>query len=322
MSRPVSVATVLCTYNGERFIGEQLHSIAAQTRPIDRLVVLDDCSTDRTVEVVRDFAATAPFVVEVRINERNLGYTGNFERALGVPDEDVIVLSDQDDVWRRDKVAKLAALFEADAELGFAFSDAQLVDAELRPLAHTLWEAIGFDAQEQATARQPGGLWALLLPHNRVTGATMAIRRRYRDRFLPIPGYCVHDAWIALVLAATSRVDFVAEPLILYRQHGGNQLGARRLGVADRWRRARAQQFAELRRHRAQLLELRQRLVALGADADRIGRLDATIAHLDSRLALPARRVQRLPRVATLLARGDYREYANGVVSALRDVIA
>src|SRR3954470_17842517 len=92
-------SVAMCTYNGARFLGEQLASVAAQTRPPDELVVCDDRSTDETASLVRDFAAAAPFRVRLHVNERNLGSTRNFERAVSLCEGDLIALSDQDDEW-------------------------------------------------------------------------------------------------------------------------------------------------------------------------------------------------------------------------------
>ena len=96
---PTRISVAMCTYNGERFLPQQLASIAAQTRLPDELVVCDDRSTDRTVAIVREFAASVPFPVKVFENERNLGYSANFEAAIRRCEGDLIALSDQDDIW-------------------------------------------------------------------------------------------------------------------------------------------------------------------------------------------------------------------------------
>ena len=92
-------SVAMCTYNGARFLGAQLASVAAQARAPDELVVCDDRSTDETARVVEEFAAAAPFRVRLHVNERNLGTTRNFERAVSLCEGDLIALSDQDDVW-------------------------------------------------------------------------------------------------------------------------------------------------------------------------------------------------------------------------------
>src|ERR1019366_197610 len=99
LSRKNRISVALCTYNGERFLSQQLASIGKQTRLPDELVVCDDSSTDRTVAIVREFAASVSFPVRVFENQRNLGSAANFERAIRLCDGDLIALSDQDDIW-------------------------------------------------------------------------------------------------------------------------------------------------------------------------------------------------------------------------------
>jgi len=99
------ISIAMAVYNGDRFIGEQLESFVRQTRLPDELVVSDNASTDRTVEIVRDFARRAPFKVRLVINDRNLGAAKNFERAITECTGDVIFLSDCDDVWYLNKVS-------------------------------------------------------------------------------------------------------------------------------------------------------------------------------------------------------------------------
>src|ERR1700704_2935070 len=99
----------LCMYNGADFLSEQLESIAAQTRLPDELVVCDDGSSDDSTDIVRNFAKNASFPVRLEVNEKNLGSTKNFEKAIGLCNGDIISLADQDDVWKLHKLAVLEA---------------------------------------------------------------------------------------------------------------------------------------------------------------------------------------------------------------------
>src|ERR687894_3003245 len=103
---PARFSVAMCTYNGARFVAEQLASVAAQTRPPDELVVCDDGSTDETCRLVEEFAARAPFPVRLFVNERNLGSTRNFGRAVALCEGDLVALSDQDDVWHPEKLER------------------------------------------------------------------------------------------------------------------------------------------------------------------------------------------------------------------------
>src|SRR5215470_8302349 len=112
--RGPAISVAMCTYNGARFLAEQLGSLAAQSRLPDELVVCDDGSTDESAEIVKDFARHAPFPVRLEVNEENLGATKNFEKAIGLCRGEVIALSDQDDVWYPKKLELHESVFVAD----------------------------------------------------------------------------------------------------------------------------------------------------------------------------------------------------------------
>ncbi|CAA9372155.1 MAG: Alpha-L-Rha alpha-1,3-L-rhamnosyltransferase [uncultured Gemmatimonadetes bacterium] len=319
--RPEAVCVALCTYDGASFVAEQLESIAAQTRLPDRLVVVDDASGDDTVSVVRRFAESAPFPVEVHVNARNLGYAANFARAAGLCRGEVVVLCDQDDVWVPAKLERLLGALDADPAAGAAFSDAELVDAALRPLHGRLWEAVNFFPGELRDWNAGYG-FERLMRGNVVTGATLAFRAPFLESVLPLPPGVDHDAWIALVIAATSRLVPVAEPLVLYRQHGGNQIGARRLGPAARLRRSRRQGEFMLGRKRILCAAALERLQSLpGVPEERLLLLREALEHLDARASLPRRRLLRVPAVLRELRAGCYARQGSGWRSAARDLL-
>lgn len=124
----------MAVYNGERFIGEQLESFCRQTRLPDELVVSDDGSTDRSVEIVRAFARHAPFLVRLLSNKTNVGCSKNFERAITACTGDLIFISDWDDVWHPRKLSIMEGIFRESPNVGVAVCDWQSVDENLRPL--------------------------------------------------------------------------------------------------------------------------------------------------------------------------------------------
>jgi len=201
----MKVSVALCTYNGGRFLREQLDSIAAQTRLPDELVVSDDRSADGTRQLVESFAAAAPFPVSLHVNEVNVGSTRNFDHAIKLCGGDVIALCDQDDVWLPEKLRRCEEVFAADADIGLVFSDAEVVGADLSPTGRRLWEWTFTRGVRRDLRRDAFGA---LLRHNIVTGATLAFRSRFKPLALPIPAdlHVIHDAWIAVVVAAVSRV--------------------------------------------------------------------------------------------------------------------
>lgn len=330
-ARAPSLSVALCTYNGARHLPQQLESLAAQTRPPDELVVCDDRSSDDTAALVTEFAARAPFPVRLRVNARNLGSTRNFEVAIRLCAGQVIALCDQDDVWLPQKLARIGAVFGARPEVGLVFSDGVVVDEALRPLGHGVWDSFGFTPRMRRRVRR-GGAFDLLLGRNLVTGATMAFRAVYREAALPVPAGTdrIHDGWIALVVAALAPVALIEEPLILYRQHTAQQLGA---GLPVEWekplgekvRLARRAGAAGYRDQAAALERLRACLAEASAGsfpaAAALARVDAKLANLRARAAMPGRLSARVPRVARELLSGRYHRYAEGMLSAARDLL-
>ena len=338
MANTFSIA--MCTYNGARFVGEQLASIAAQTRPPDELVVCDDRSTDGTAGIVARFAESAPFPTRLHVNEQNLGSTRNFEEAVRRCAGDLIALSDQDDVWLPRKLEVVEAVFDRAPGVGLVFTDAEVVDETLRPLGYRLWQSINFGPHKQKSFRE-GAAFEGQLAQNVATGATMAFRSRFRDLVLPfhetaerrygMPNWnMIHDGWIALLIAAAAEVVPVAEPLVKYRQHARQQLGINAPGVREPetpqgWRTRAAGQYKEYFERELGLLgTIRDRLAARrGAyDCDATLReLEARMRHLRARAGLPASRLRRVPLVFEELRTRRYFRYSNGASSAAKDLL-
>ena len=319
----------MCTYNGARFVAEQLASIAAQTRPPDELVVCDDCSTDATIERIREFARTAPFPVRVFENEKNIGSTKNFERALELCEGDFIAFADQDDVWLPEKLRKLEDAL-ANESTALAFTDGEVVDESLRPLGQRVWQTIRFGEEEQRLFRE-GRAFAVLLDHNVVTGAAMALKAEFKKLILPFPDDLTHDGipvihdwWTALIIAAVGDVFFVPEPLFKYRQHAGQQMGV----MSERDEETPSFRAAARRRNTfsADVRYVRAILERLsgveGVRANVLPDLEARLTHLETRAAMPERRSQRIAPVLRELFARRYHLYSNGLASAAKDFLS
>ncbi len=318
-SHAISVA--LCTRNGARFLGGQLAGIAAQTRRPDELVVCDDCSTDETVAIIGEFRSNVRFPVRLTVNTKRLGSTKNFEQAIGLCVGDIIALADQDDIWLPEKLARIEAGLRDAPGAGAAFSDAEIVDANSQPAGERLWYAVGFGRRQQRAFRA-GRALPVLLKHNVVTGATLALRAEQRALVLPIPDNWVHDGWIALLIAATTSLEMLPEPLIKYRRHAGQQLGAAKRGFLERWHLAQAASPENYRQVAAQYEAAGARLAVLPPGrcrADVLRLLDEKIRHCHRRAGLPRGKLARLPAIASELAAGRYHRYSNGWTSAAKD---
>ncbi|MDT7602105.1 MAG: hypothetical protein QOF61_102 [Acidobacteriota bacterium] len=330
MSDTFSIA--MCTYNGARHLAAQLASLSAQTRLPDELVMCDDRSEDETRAIIGEFAARAPFPVRLHVNERNLGSTKNFERAISLCAGDLIALSDQDDVWLPHKLERLAERFAACPRTGLVFTDAEVVDEDLRPTDGSLWDIVGFGDAQQRLVRC-GRALDVLLPGWTVTGATMAFRAKFKGIVLDIPDDLpiIHDGWIAAVVAAVADVEFIAEPLVKYRQHPRQQIGAPRKGAAERDSKQ-GMEGAVAAARRANdydhLIEIAERVSLRLSEREGFSdsggarrRLDALVGHLRTRADLPQSRLRRSGYVLRELLTWRYHLYSNGVSSAVKDLL-
>ncbi len=221
----LTCSIAMATYNGERFLQEQLDSLAMQTVLPDELVVCDDASTDGTVRILRAFAETAPFPVRIVENQENIGVFKNFEQVVTLCEKDIIFFCDQDDVWRPEKIEKVMSVFEAEPEVGMVFHDLKDVDQDLNslPVNFGSWRVrnTGYDFSDLPSAFRTEVivpiLWNLAGSWH---GCAMAYRRKWTPIMLPFVGY--HDRWILNFLACFTKSRFLSEKLICYRHHANN----------------------------------------------------------------------------------------------------
>jgi glycosyltransferase involved in cell wall biosynthesis len=318
-------SVALCTYNGARFVREQLDSIASQSTKPREIVVCDDQSTDDTPRIVREFAASSPIRLNFEINPTRLGVTKNFERAIARCTGEIIFLCDQDDVWRTDKIERLSCRFD-EPTVGLAFSNAQVVNEDLSPSGYDLWPEIWFGQAEQTRVRN-GDALPVLLRHAIAAGTTLAFRSSYRELILPIPDLPhSHDVWLTLLIAcAGGRLYPVDEPLVKYRLHGGNVVGMKKHSLLNQIRMARWQVSSGAFRYLAELHQAAlQRLDERDVKHAKIGQVKRLLgqkaAHSRARDAMPRGWFRRWPIVARELRTGDYRRYSYGWRSVLQDL--
>lgn len=319
------VSVALCTYNGARFIEEQLRSLAGQSRLPDELVVCDDGSNDATLEIVSRFAGRAPFEVSYCRNERRLGVTKNFERAITRCTGEVIFLCDQDDVWLPEKIRTMAQAFESDDSVGLVFTDAVTTDSRLAPLGYTMWEAVGLTPERERRINE-GQALDILVRRNVVTGATLALRAGLRDQILPIPASSFHDEWMAAVGAMHASVLAIRTPFILYRQHDANVIGAARKSLLAEMRfmlrRTPEWLDADTERVRCLLQKMRE-AGGCTATGRQLAELERRLRHLESRRAIyDVPHWRRIPLVVREVLSGGYPLYSRGLKSALLDLVA
>ena len=216
------VSIVMATYNGKKYLRQQLDSILQQTYQHIELIVVDDASTDETLSILGEYAALDGRI-HIFPSEMNLGLVANFERGLTLTHGDFIVLSDQDDVFRRDKIELLLAVLKDQPNRDLAVSDLTLIDEAGIEIAPSMWHYQKLNPRQNKPFRR-------LLYSNFVTGCAIMFRRRLLEIALPFPTDCiVHDWWLAVV-STSSRgggICLVNEQLTAYRQHHANAIGAK-----------------------------------------------------------------------------------------------
>ena len=223
MSAPF-ISVALATYNGERYLREQLDSVLAQTGVEIEIVAVDDGSTDATVAILDDYARRdARF--KVYANPRNLGVGPTFERAMSLASGELIAPCDQDDTWHVEKLARLAGTI---GTCDLAYCDSLFVDAG------------GNSMNERISDRMPmmhGCHPMAFTLRNSVSGHASLLRRSLFEVARPFPPAMYYDWWLALCAAARHGIAYLDEPLVQFRRHAGtvSPLGrAGKLRVADR----------------------------------------------------------------------------------------
>jgi len=314
----------MCTFNGERFLRAQLDSIASQDRLPDELVVCDDGSSDGSAEMVREFAQRAPFPTRFVVNDKNLGSTKNFEQAISLCQGAIVALADQDDVWYRHKLGRIEKAFLQSSTIVAAFSDADLIDHDSRLLGLRLWSTFSFDLRKQRQFAN-GHALNVLLRHPVVTGATMAFRRNLFDLVSPIPSDDIHDRWISFLLAARGQFALIADPLMQYRRHQGQQEGLPPAILRARMARARSRGEDSYLEEIKQVRKIREWLERRRSDFPKaeyaLEGINGKISHLEHRARLPRTKIARIPKILREILNLDYWRYSGGWISIGKDLL-
>lgn len=212
----MQISVAMATYNGARFLREQLDSFVDQTRHPDELVICDDGSSDETLAIAENFATTAPFPVIIERNGKRLGYSRNFERAISLCSGEIIFLSDQDDAWFPNKIATVAAEFARLSDVQVVVNDHILTDAEL---GHSGLTKLG---NLKRVGKNSDAL---------IEGCSTAFRRSWGRMLFPIPREAdpmidardlSHDRWLNELTLLLGLRAVVPKPLQFFRRTGEN----------------------------------------------------------------------------------------------------
>jgi glycosyltransferase involved in cell wall biosynthesis len=302
----------LATYNGARFLPEQIDSYLSQTRPPDEVVICDDQSEDQTLDIISRFRTRSPFPVRIEQNPQRLGINGNFERAVGLCDGDVIFLSDQDDIWGPEKLARHEAVYRSLPDIGLVFSNGQVVDTAGEALGYDLFDTFGVRPSRQR-AINSGHALEQLVKCSRATGCTISFRADWRDVLVPFSMHWHHDEWIALVMSALAPMQTLPESLLRYRLHEMQAIGASNpaedRGLHPSWL---PERIEHIDGQLAQLTELLDRLARfesrlLCRDYSRV--IKRKLEYLQRRRSMPQPRLARVPAVIWEVIFGTYIRY-------------
>ena len=233
----MTISVALCTYNGAAFLEKQLASIMDQSHKVDEIVACDDRSTDNTLEILERFRSENQEISwKIIVNSENLGSNKNFEKATGLCTGQILFLSDQDDIWEKEKVEKHVAFYNNNPGHWACFSNGALVSDDGVLMDGGLWESHGFSPA--MISNDYNKLYEYqLLCSNIVTGATLSIRKEALPYLYPFEKTSqeVHDAHIGLVVSYFNRLGFIPAKLVQYRLHATQQIGVplHEMGYAD-----------------------------------------------------------------------------------------
>ena len=301
----MKISIALCTYNGERFLQEQLRSIAAQTSPVDEIVLFDDCSNDSTLIIAKAMQQEG-LPIHIYRNEQRLGFIANFEQAINTCTGDIVFLCDQDDIWQKNKVATMLNHFQANTNTLLLFSDGELINTDGEPLHCQIWQALPCQPA-------PNPSFIDLLNNDWITGATCAFRRELITLALPLPQQWVHDAWLGIIASASGGVQAIPEKLIAYRQHTNNQIGLKPPTLKQR-----IKKMLQLvtTTHKETPDKYHALLNRFSNQNPHYPDIAGKIRHLENR-----QKPNRLNGILKEITNKGYFQYANGWKSFFRDII-
>lgn len=219
------IDVLLATYNGEPYLAEQLDSVFNQDRVKLRILVRDDGSSDKTVSILQRYEKEKSGKLIIIDDNGHLGAKASFANLLNHSEAPYMAFCDQDDVWLDHK---LSLLLEKIQELEVVYgkgtpllvhSDLRVVNESLQPIAGSFWNYSGLDPERTDLN--------CMLVKNPVTGCALLANRALVEKAIPVPNEAVmHDHWLALVASAFGRIEAIREPLVMYRQHKQNVVGA------------------------------------------------------------------------------------------------
>ena len=325
-------SVAMCTYNGAKFLQEQLSSIAAQSVPVQEIVICDDCSQDETCAIVESFSREHPGLVRFHRNPARLGGPRNFAQAISLCQGEIIFLSDQDDSWFPAKVEKMAAVFAGDDICAVVSVAATVTDEDLKPNGKTL------SPMFQALDEKPS-TFSARIHQSSAYGCTLAFRASLSSLIFPISPHWWHDNWICFIASRFTKIRGIEEPLMYFRRHRASA------GMNDKLdfgyfgqlvAAARRSKRIDYEHDRQKWLDMKQQLIRIfdGNSTDNfrhgiLGSKDAILDEVQARLEFAERRLNivarprplRLGPALRVFLAGQYAEFASGWKSFVKDLL-
>ncbi|MBO7453027.1 MAG: glycosyltransferase family 2 protein [Clostridiales bacterium] len=220
----MKVSVVVCTYNGEKYISDQLKSIVAQTRKVDEIILCDDNSTDQTVDIADGILKESGIPYRFIVRNKNVGVVENFYSGIMEAQGDYIFTCDQDDIWELNKVEIFSKEAGRSSKLLY-FSNGYIVDSDGETVIGDLWKSYLFDFTNSSNMTK------VLLNHCVVTGAAMMISKDIIHIAGRIPDGWLHDSWFAIIASLNDSIVPINNKTFRYRQHSNNVVGTRERNV-------------------------------------------------------------------------------------------
>ena len=220
------IDVLLATYNGEKYLKEQIDSILEQTYKNIRLIISDDCSKDRTPEILKEYQQNDDRI-ELHIQKSNLGVVKNIEFLLKQVKSPYYMLADQDDYWLPEKVEKSLEKLKKE-NVYLVFGDLEVVDKNLK----TMYSSFNDYMLLTRKINKYIDSYKVNYLYNCVTGCTVLAKKETIEKILPVPTNSkrlIHDHWIGLMVALNGKLAYIPEKYIKYRQHGNNEVGTEKI---------------------------------------------------------------------------------------------
>jgi len=259
------VSIIVATYNGEKYIEEQIMSLVHQTYKHIEIIVTDDCSKDATVDMVRRLAEQYNNI-KLYQNEHNIGYQKNFEKGIRLAKGEYIALCDQDDVWSFEKIQ---ILLECIGSHTLVYSNSRLVDSDGKDLGKTMKEHLGIN--KFISGKNP----YFFMVKNCVSGHAMMFRSNLVESIVPFPDSITYDQWIALIASVKTGLTYVDQPLVNHRLHETN-------AVINKKLRSERRRILKVQLKTNKVRRYRQRVDARKMKLEALDRLWSSLKGVDS----------------------------------------